>query len=118
MLKRCQDLFIRKIIVAFLLMVSFSTTDILGQQNMPAKLLLSDCKTIISSFNSAKISNLSSTPHTLIISSFEAARLIFLLLEMIKEKSRDSCSIQQLMDEMLKESLKSDSRIIGSPKKL
>jgi hypothetical protein len=32
---------------------------------------------------------------------------------MIKEKSRDLCSIQQLMDEMLKEShLSDDSRII------
>ncbi len=42
MLKRCRDLFIRKIIVAFLLMVGFTNTDILGQQNMTAKLLPSD----------------------------------------------------------------------------
>jgi uncharacterized protein Smg (DUF494 family) len=38
MLKRYQNSFIRKIIVAFLLMVGFTTTDILGQQNMTAKL--------------------------------------------------------------------------------
>ena len=94
MLKRCQNLFVRKIIVAFLLMVGFTNTEILGQQNTTAKLLRSDCKTIISLFNSAKISNLSSQLHTPIISPFEAARLIFPLLEMIKEKSRDSCSRQ------------------------
>ena len=42
MLKRCQDLFTRKIIVAFLLMVGFTATNILGQQNMTAKLHPSD----------------------------------------------------------------------------
>ncbi len=42
MLKRCQDLFIRKIIAAFLLMVGFTTTNILGQPDMTAKLAPSD----------------------------------------------------------------------------
>ncbi|MFN2393886.1 MAG: hypothetical protein ABR566_18235, partial [Pyrinomonadaceae bacterium] len=37
-----QDLFIRKIIVAFLLMVDFTATNILGQQNMNVKLTPSD----------------------------------------------------------------------------
>ena len=37
-----QDLFIRKIIVVILLMVGFTATDILGQQNMTAKLPPSD----------------------------------------------------------------------------
>jgi CubicO group peptidase (beta-lactamase class C family) len=37
-----QELFIRKIIVAFLLMVGLTATDILGQQNMTAKIQLSD----------------------------------------------------------------------------
>jgi len=42
MLKRCQDLFIRKIIAVFLLMVGFTATDILGQQNVTAKTQPSD----------------------------------------------------------------------------
>jgi CubicO group peptidase (beta-lactamase class C family) len=42
MLKRYQDLFVRKIIVTFLLMVSFTATDILGQQNLTAKTQPSD----------------------------------------------------------------------------
>jgi len=42
MLKRCRDLFIRKIIVAFLLIVGFTATHILGQQNMTSKLMPSD----------------------------------------------------------------------------
>ncbi len=37
MLKKYQDSFIRKIIVAFLLMVGFIASDISGQQNMTAK---------------------------------------------------------------------------------
>src|ERR1044071_8063613 len=37
MLKRYQDLFIRKIIAVILFMVGFTATDILGQQNMAAK---------------------------------------------------------------------------------
>ncbi len=42
MLQRCRNLFIRKIIVAFLLMVGFTATHIMGQQSMTAKLLPSD----------------------------------------------------------------------------
>ncbi len=42
MLKRCQDLFVRKIIVAFLLMVGFTATNISGQPDMTAKLTPSD----------------------------------------------------------------------------
>ena len=45
MLKRFQDLFIRKIIAAFLLMVGFTATHILGQQSMTAKLPPSDDET-------------------------------------------------------------------------
>ncbi len=37
MFKRYQDLFIRKIIVVILLMIGYTATDILGQQNMTAK---------------------------------------------------------------------------------
>jgi hypothetical protein len=111
MLERCQDLFVRKIIVVFLLMVCFSATETLGQQYMPAKLPPSYCKTMISSFSSAKIPNLNSPLHTPIILSLEAARLIFVLFEIIKEKSRDTCLIQQLMDEKLKESLLNDSEL-------
>jgi hypothetical protein len=113
MLKRYRDLFVRKIIAALLLMVGFSATDISGQQSISPTLRSSDCKTIISSCNAAKISKIGSSMHMPIISPFGAARLIFLLLEMIKEKSRDSCSIQQPADEKLKESLFSDSRLIG-----
>jgi len=113
MLKRYRDLFIRKIIAALLLMVCFSATDISGQQSMPPKLRSSDCKTIISFCNSAKISKIGSSSLMPIISPFGAAQLIFLLLEMIKEKSRDLCSIQQPADGTVKESLFSDSRIIG-----
>ena len=42
MLKRYQDLFIRKIIAAFLLMVGFTSTDVLGLQSMTAKTQPSD----------------------------------------------------------------------------
>jgi CubicO group peptidase (beta-lactamase class C family) len=42
MLKRYQDLFIRKIIVVILFTVGFIATDILGQQNMTAKTQSSD----------------------------------------------------------------------------
>lgn len=42
MLKRCQDLFVRKIIVAFLLMFGFTATNISGQPDMTAKLTPSD----------------------------------------------------------------------------
>ena len=42
MLKRCRDIFIRKIIVAFLLMVGFTAADILGQHSMTAKTQPSD----------------------------------------------------------------------------
>ncbi len=46
MLKKYQDSFIRKIIVAFLLMVGFTASDILGQQNMTAKLTPSDDESV------------------------------------------------------------------------
>jgi CubicO group peptidase (beta-lactamase class C family) len=42
MLKRCRDLFVRKIIVAFLLLVGLTATDVLGQENMTAKTQPSD----------------------------------------------------------------------------
>jgi len=42
MLERCRDLSIRKFIVAFLLMVGFNATHIMGQQSMTAKPLPSD----------------------------------------------------------------------------
>lgn len=42
MRKRCQDLFIRKIIVVILLMVGFSVTGIFGQQNLTATTQPSD----------------------------------------------------------------------------
>ena len=44
MLKRYEDLFMRKIIVFILFMVGFTATDILGQQNMTAKTQPSDDK--------------------------------------------------------------------------
>ncbi len=42
MLKICRDLLTRKIIVAFMLMVGFTATNILGQSDMTAKLTPSD----------------------------------------------------------------------------
>ncbi len=61
----------------------------------------------------AKISNLRSPLGTPIFLTLRVDRLIFLLFAMIKKKSRNLCLIQQLMNEMLKESLLSDdSRII------
>jgi CubicO group peptidase (beta-lactamase class C family) len=45
MLKRCRDLFVRKFIVAFLLIVGFTATGVLGQQSMTAKFLPSDDET-------------------------------------------------------------------------
>ena len=42
MLKRCQGLFMRQVIVVILFVFGFTATDILGQQNMTAKAQPSD----------------------------------------------------------------------------